>query len=224
MPRIQYPKPDGVLTFDKLSSVFISNTNHSEDQPIHLRLKTRIRRFRSIWPSTTRPNSATARPGCTRLSARATPRRACRSTPRTACTARPATSKTHPEHQLEHAGRRRRAELPQYVKRRAHRPVTPRAQPLPARGFFCAGRRMAVECCAALSHPCHIVARMQQSAIYKNTILFIDLLIDVSVIPPCGSQLFGLCLYFHNVNDYIRLHDVAVSCAMHRRSFWAARP
>ena len=39
MPRIQYPKPDGVLTFDKLSSVFISNTNHSEDQPIHLRLK-----------------------------------------------------------------------------------------------------------------------------------------------------------------------------------------
>jgi electron-transferring-flavoprotein dehydrogenase len=36
---IAYPKPDGVLTFDKLSSVFISNTNHSEDQPIHLRLK-----------------------------------------------------------------------------------------------------------------------------------------------------------------------------------------
>jgi electron-transferring-flavoprotein dehydrogenase len=39
MPKISYPKPDGVLTFDKLSSVFISNTNHSEDQPIHLRLK-----------------------------------------------------------------------------------------------------------------------------------------------------------------------------------------
>ncbi|WP_189531763.1 electron transfer flavoprotein-ubiquinone oxidoreductase [Paludibacterium paludis] len=36
---IDYPKPDGVLTFDRLSSVFISNTNHSEDQPIHLRLK-----------------------------------------------------------------------------------------------------------------------------------------------------------------------------------------
>jgi electron-transferring-flavoprotein dehydrogenase len=33
-----YPKPDGVLTFDKLSSVFISNTNHEEDQPIHLKL------------------------------------------------------------------------------------------------------------------------------------------------------------------------------------------
>jgi electron-transferring-flavoprotein dehydrogenase len=36
---IGYPKPDGALTFDRLSSVFISNTNHSEDQPIHLRLK-----------------------------------------------------------------------------------------------------------------------------------------------------------------------------------------
>ncbi len=35
-PRIPYPKPDGVLTFDKLSSVFISNTNHQENQPAHL--------------------------------------------------------------------------------------------------------------------------------------------------------------------------------------------
>ena len=36
---IVYPKPDGVISFDKLSSVFISNTNHEEDQPAHLRLK-----------------------------------------------------------------------------------------------------------------------------------------------------------------------------------------
>lgn len=36
---IAYPKPDGKLTFDRLSSVFISNTNHSEDQPAHLTLK-----------------------------------------------------------------------------------------------------------------------------------------------------------------------------------------
>ncbi len=35
---IQYPKPDGVLTFDRLSSVFLSNTNHEEGQPVHLRL------------------------------------------------------------------------------------------------------------------------------------------------------------------------------------------
>jgi electron-transferring-flavoprotein dehydrogenase len=37
--RIAYPKPDGVISFDKLSSVFLSNTNHEEDQPAHLVLK-----------------------------------------------------------------------------------------------------------------------------------------------------------------------------------------
>lgn len=36
---IAYPKPDGKLTFDRLSSVYISNTNHAEDQPVHLTLK-----------------------------------------------------------------------------------------------------------------------------------------------------------------------------------------
>ena len=38
-PRIDYPRPDGEVSFDRLSSVFISNTNHQEDQPVHLRLK-----------------------------------------------------------------------------------------------------------------------------------------------------------------------------------------
>jgi len=37
--QIDYPKPDGVITFDKLSSVFLSSTNHEEDQPSHLKLK-----------------------------------------------------------------------------------------------------------------------------------------------------------------------------------------
>ena len=36
---IAYPKADGILTFDRLSSVFVSNTNHEEDQPVHLALK-----------------------------------------------------------------------------------------------------------------------------------------------------------------------------------------
>ena len=36
---IDYPKPDGRLTFDRLSSVYISNTNHDDDQPCHLTLK-----------------------------------------------------------------------------------------------------------------------------------------------------------------------------------------
>jgi electron-transferring-flavoprotein dehydrogenase len=38
-PKIAYPKPDGRVSFDRLSSVFLSNTNHEEDQPVHLRLK-----------------------------------------------------------------------------------------------------------------------------------------------------------------------------------------
>jgi len=37
--RIEYEKPDGEITFDRLSSVFLSNTNHEEDQPAHLQLK-----------------------------------------------------------------------------------------------------------------------------------------------------------------------------------------
>jgi hypothetical protein len=39
MQADRLPKPDGVLTFDRLSSVFLSNTNHEEDQPCHLQLK-----------------------------------------------------------------------------------------------------------------------------------------------------------------------------------------
>ncbi|MFD2204315.1 electron transfer flavoprotein-ubiquinone oxidoreductase [Kiloniella antarctica] len=39
MPKIEYPKPDGKISFDRLSSVFISGTNHEEDQPCHLTLK-----------------------------------------------------------------------------------------------------------------------------------------------------------------------------------------
>lgn len=39
MPKIDYPKPDGVITFDKLTNVSFSATNHEEDQPVHLQLK-----------------------------------------------------------------------------------------------------------------------------------------------------------------------------------------
>src|SRR5690606_32537338 len=35
---IDYPRPDGVITFDKMTSVQLSNTNHAEDQPVHLQL------------------------------------------------------------------------------------------------------------------------------------------------------------------------------------------
>jgi electron-transferring-flavoprotein dehydrogenase len=46
---IAYPKPDGVLTFDRLGSVFISNTNHEEDQPGHLRLRDPARAIAVNW-------------------------------------------------------------------------------------------------------------------------------------------------------------------------------
>jgi len=48
-PRIEYPRPDGVLTFDRLSSVFISNTNHEENQPPHLHLRDPDLAIRVNW-------------------------------------------------------------------------------------------------------------------------------------------------------------------------------
>jgi electron-transferring-flavoprotein dehydrogenase len=48
-PRIDYPKPDGALTFDRLSSVFISNTNHEENQPVHLVLRDPARAITVNW-------------------------------------------------------------------------------------------------------------------------------------------------------------------------------
>ena len=39
MTKIEYPKPDNILTFDKTSSVYLTGTNHSENQPVHLKLK-----------------------------------------------------------------------------------------------------------------------------------------------------------------------------------------
>jgi len=39
MPKINYPRPDGKITFDKTSSVFLTGTNHAENQPVHLKLK-----------------------------------------------------------------------------------------------------------------------------------------------------------------------------------------
>ena len=63
---IVYPKPDGKLTFDRLSSVFISNTNHEENQPAHLTLKDpTVPVRRQPGRSTRARSSATARPAST---------------------------------------------------------------------------------------------------------------------------------------------------------------
>ena len=52
---ITYPKPDGVLTFDRLSSVFLSGTNHEEDQPVHLRLADKAVPIRDNLPNYAEP-------------------------------------------------------------------------------------------------------------------------------------------------------------------------
>ena len=39
MPKIDYPKPDNVITFDKTSSVYLTGTDHTDNQPVHLQLK-----------------------------------------------------------------------------------------------------------------------------------------------------------------------------------------
>jgi electron-transferring-flavoprotein dehydrogenase len=56
-PKIAYPKPDGVLTFDRLSSVFISNTNHEENQPVHLRLRDPSKWLATNWETYASPES-----------------------------------------------------------------------------------------------------------------------------------------------------------------------
>ncbi len=55
--QIVYPKPDGVLTFDKLSSVFLSNTNHEENQPVHLKLRDPARWAAVNWDEYRSPES-----------------------------------------------------------------------------------------------------------------------------------------------------------------------
>ena len=96
MPKIDYPKYDGVLTFDKLSSVFLSNTSHEEDQPVHLQLRDAAVPVDVNLALYDGPEQRYCPAGVyefvdERRTARAS---GCRSTRRTACTARPATSRT----------------------------------------------------------------------------------------------------------------------------------
>ena len=94
---IDYPKPDGVLSFDRLSSVFLSNTNHEEDQPVHLTLKDATSRSRINLPIYDEPEQRYCPAGVYEIVGEDEgDARASRSTRRTASTARPATSRTRP--------------------------------------------------------------------------------------------------------------------------------
>jgi electron-transferring-flavoprotein dehydrogenase len=93
---IAYPKPDGVISFDRLTSVSFSYTNHEEDQPCHLVLKDPEVPTASTCRSMPGRKRGSARRASMSSSASRKARRACRSTRRTASTARPATSRTRP--------------------------------------------------------------------------------------------------------------------------------
>ena len=115
MTPIKYPRPDGVLTFDKLSSVFLSNTNHEEDQPVHLKVKDmglqKARSTMSIGGPSQRYCPAGVYEWVEDAGERALPDQRAE--------LRPLQDVRHqgpePEHQLGHPGGRRRAELRQYV-------------------------------------------------------------------------------------------------------------
>ena len=93
---IDYPKPDGVMSFDRLSSVFLSNTNHEEDQPVHLTLKDAAIPTAINLPLYAGPEQRYCPAGVYEFVEARAANRGSRSTPRTASTARPATSRTRP--------------------------------------------------------------------------------------------------------------------------------
>ena len=90
---IAYPKPDGKLSFDKLSSVFLSNTNHEEDQPVHLKVADMNLQKTSEHDVYAGPSNRYCPAGVYEW-VEETSVRASRSTPRIASTAKPATSRT----------------------------------------------------------------------------------------------------------------------------------
>jgi electron-transferring-flavoprotein dehydrogenase len=112
--RIEYPRPDGKITFDKLSSVFLSNTNHEEDQPSHLVLKDPTLPQRVNLPDYDGPEQRYCPAGVYEYVARRDRRRA--AAPDQRAELRPLQDVRHQgsgaEHRVGHAPGRRRAELP----------------------------------------------------------------------------------------------------------------
>ena len=114
---IVYPKPDGVLTFDRLSSVFVSNTNHNEDQPVHLTLKDPAVPIKVNLRALRRARAALLPRGRLRDRARRRRRQSAAADQRAELRALQDVRHQGPdaEHRVGHAGRRRRAELSEHV-------------------------------------------------------------------------------------------------------------
>ena len=119
---IAYPKPDGTLTFDRLSSVFLSNTNHEEDQPVHLQVKDMSLQKSSEHDVFAGPSARYCPAGVYEWVEEA---RRCQICDQCA-ELRPLQNLRHQgpesEHHLGAAGRRRRAELSEYVTRASRFP------------------------------------------------------------------------------------------------------
>ena len=119
---IAYPKPDGVLTFDRLSSVFLSNTNHEEDQPVHLKLTDpSIPVSKNLPTSMASPSQRYCPAGVYEVVDADDGDEGRPALRDQRAELRPLQDLRHqgpdPEHQLGDAGGRRRAELPEHVDR-----------------------------------------------------------------------------------------------------------
>ena len=116
-PRIDYPRPDGKITFDRLSSVFISNTNHEEDQPPHLRLRDPAKAIAVNYRLYDSPEQRYCPAGVYEIVRGSRDRRAAPADKRAEL--RPLQDLRHQgpgaEHRLGCAGGRRRAQLPEHV-------------------------------------------------------------------------------------------------------------
>ena len=113
---VEYPRPDGVVSFDKPSSVYLSGTNHEEDQPVHLVLKDAEIPIRVNLAEFDAPEQRYCPAGVYEIvedAGHAAPPDQC-------AELRPLQNLRHqgsdPEHRLDSAGRRRRSQLSEYVR------------------------------------------------------------------------------------------------------------
>jgi hypothetical protein len=117
-PRV-YPKPDGKLSFDKLSSVFISNTNHAEEQPAHLKLIDPSIPIRVNLPKYGEPARLYCPAGVYEVVYGDEDGEGRSALPDQRPELRPLQNLRHQgpvaEHRLDHARRRRRSQLSEYV-------------------------------------------------------------------------------------------------------------